>query len=149
MSKRILWAVLSIVACITTARAANEIAAAVTLQVRSGYLDQQKVVSSQFSLTDASPNAVGGTQEIGTNTAEAITIGDVSEIGKGWGFFRNTQSTNVYAPCAIGVMAGTAFIEALRLAPGDFGAAPLGTNILYAQAIGTNSVVLEKLIIDR
>jgi hypothetical protein len=141
-----LW--LAMLAC-GAVYAANEIAASVTIQVRSGYLDQQKVVNSSFSLTDTSPNAVGGTQDIGTNTAEAITIGDVSEIGKGWGFFRNTQSTNVSAPCAIGVLSGTAFIEAMRLGPGEFGACPLGTNILYALAIGTNSVVLEKLIIDR
>jgi hypothetical protein len=37
----------------------------------------------------------------------------------------------------------------MRLRPGEFGLMPLGTNVLYAQAIGTNEVVLEKLIVDR
>ena len=143
-------AAVMLAATIGAAWAANEISASVLLQVKSGYLDQQKLANSTFSLTDTSPNAAGGTQLVGTNAAEAITIGDVSETAKGWAFFRNTQSTNVYAPCAIGVVDnGGAFIESNRIPPGEFALMPLGTNILYALAIGTNEVVLEKLILDR
>jgi hypothetical protein len=130
-------------------RAADEVNAAVTLQVTKGYLSQSKITQGTFSLTATSPNAVGGTQLIGTNAAEAITIGDVVETSKGWAYFRNTESTNITAPVAIGVVSGSDFIEFARLNPREFGAIPLGTNIIYAQAIGTNSVVLEKLIVDR
>jgi hypothetical protein len=49
------------------------------------------------------------------------------------------------------VDASTNFLEFARLAEGEYGLIPVGTNALYARSYGTNEAgtVLEKIVLDR
>jgi hypothetical protein len=129
------------------AYAANEITAQVALKVVTGYYDQTRAVNASWSIATTNPNVAGGTQAIGTNAAELVTIGDVTT--KGWSYFRNLGTmTNVIA---LGVVdASTNFLEFARLEMGEYGVIRLGTNSIYAISIGAGeaATVLEKLIVD-
>ena len=149
---RVRWIMLVVLAAaspLVRARA-DGISATVTLQAQSGFLDHKKITQRSFAFVAASPSSYGGTQTIGTNTPALVGFGDVPVSSRGWAYFGNTQATNVYAPLAIGTQDNSGnFFEFLRLYPGEFHLGPLGTNAVYALAIGTNSVVMEKSGIQR
>lgn len=126
--------------------AGNEITTSITLKATKNYLDFTRAVSLSFGLTNASPNAIAGTQTISTNaTPEAITVGNVST--NGWAYFRNL-TTNVDTYIELGWSDTTNFRAIVRLKPSEPACFRLTPGAaFYGHATGTNSI-LEKMIID-
>lgn len=139
-------AVLIAAACATFA--ANEITAAATFKISKGYLDSQRAVNSQYTITNAAPNVAGQSQTLYTNGWAEITIGDVSR--KGWGWFRNLGSNGNEVVIGPGTSTNNA-TEFIRLKDGEFFFGPLGTNRIYGSVTGTNgqTTIIEKIIADR
>ncbi len=144
---RLIVAVVIVGAMAVVGSRAADITAQAVLKVTKGYIDIQRAANTDFSIA-SSPAAIAGfTQTIETNAAEQITIGDVAT--KGWSWFRNLSSNG--NAVAVGVVdASTNFIEFARLAAGEYGLIPLGTNTIWARSYGTNaaSCELEKIIVS-
>ena len=147
--KRVAAMVVALALAAGGAMAANEIVAQIVIKLTSGFQDVQRAVNATHSVSGSPVNSAAGTQTIGTNAAELVTVGDVSV--KGWSYWRNLESTNGGNVVALGVIdASTNFLEWARLAAGEYGLIPLGTRDIYALSIGTNAAgtVLEKFIIE-
>lgn len=135
--------------------AANEITASIVLRVVDGSLDISRQASTQFSVTNDTPQYAGGTVSVSTNASAAISTSPVNI--NGWAYFRNLDSTNVANRIEIGVTDGTNFYPFSRLKPNEYGCIRLAPGVaIHAKSIwtaGAGSVTnassrLEKFIVD-
>lgn len=141
--RRIAACLLITAACLPLAAwAADEITAQVVLKVAAGNLQVQRAVNDTFSITNATPVMAGGTQTIPTNTAAAVTLGDV--VNPGWTWVQNV-TTNANRYVELGTGSGGSFAPFVRLYAGEYWAGPLGTAAPYALAHG-GAVVIDKVI---
>ena len=135
--------------------AANEITASIVLRVVDGSLDISRQASTQFSVTNDTPQTSGGTVSVSTNASAAISTTPVDV--NGWAYFRNLDSTNAANRIELGVTDGTNFFPFARLKPNEYGCIRLAPGVaIHAKSIwvaGAGSVTntssrLEKFIVD-
>lgn len=118
---------------------ANEITLNLKLQVLKGslaHLENPGAISVDLS----GSTAVGGVQTIGT-VAEVLIMNDVTSPG--YGFFRNTGSTNFVE---IGTGTGGSFVAFAKLKAGEAAIMRLSTTTPTAKA-DTSSVGLQYFIL--
>lgn len=129
------------------AMADNEITVQAVLGVSKGYLEITRAASDQFALTATAPAAATGVLLIQTNTAEQISVGDITTAG--WAFMKNVSVSNGNNVTLGPVDASTNFLPFLKLLPNEAGVFRLGTNGVWAVSTGTNAnAQLEVFILD-
>lgn len=119
---------------------ANEITLNLKLQVLKGslaHLENPGAISVDLSGT----TAVGGVQTIGAAGAEVLIMNDV--LSPGYGFFRNTSSSNFVE---IGTGTGGSFVPFAKLKAGEAAIMRLSTTTPTAKA-DTSSVNLQYFIL--
>ena len=122
---------------------ANEITVNTRLQVTKSYLKTDDNPGT-LNVTMTGTNVAGGVQVIGTGAHEALS--DVSDIGTaGWAYFRNLDAANFVE---VGRDSTGTFVPLVKLLAGEYFAAPLSTDAVYAKA-DTASVKLYWRIFER
>jgi len=123
--------------------AADEIQISARLKVDNGDFSAERQPST-IKVDQTTLGADSGIQIIGTNW-EAVTVGDLSVYG--WAQFRNTDTTDSLYLAVVD--ASTNYHEFAELEAGEPALFRLFTNVtLYAKAASTNSVKLDKLMLE-